>query len=73
MRNAHPDTRRRWPPYKQANDYEPNLHKLKQEICDIGRRIYNKGFAAANDGNISYRVERERGALHADDALARAS
>jgi L-fuculose-phosphate aldolase len=33
-----------------------NLHKLKQEICEIGRRIYNRGFAAANDGNISYRI-----------------
>ncbi|MFZ5831508.1 MAG: class II aldolase/adducin family protein [Planctomycetota bacterium] len=33
-----------------------NVHKVKQEICDIGRRIYNKGFAAANDGNISYRA-----------------
>ena len=33
-----------------------NAHKIKQEICEIGRRIYNKGFAAANDGNISYRI-----------------
>jgi L-fuculose-phosphate aldolase len=33
-----------------------NLHKIKQEICEIGDRIYKKGFAAANDGNISYRV-----------------
>ena len=33
-----------------------NVHKVKQEICEIGRRIYQKGFAAANDGNISYRV-----------------
>jgi len=33
-----------------------NAHKIKQDICEIGRRIYNKGFAAANDGNISYRV-----------------
>ena len=32
------------------------LSKLKDEICDIGRRIYNKGFAAGNDGNISYRL-----------------
>lgn len=32
------------------------LSKLKEEICDIGRRIYNKGFAAGNDGNISYRL-----------------
>ncbi len=33
-----------------------NVHKLREEICDIGRRIYQKGFAAANDGNISYRI-----------------
>jgi L-fuculose-phosphate aldolase len=33
-----------------------NLHQLKEEICDIGRRIYAKGFAAGNDGNISYRL-----------------
>lgn len=33
-----------------------NAHKIKQEICEIGKRIYNKGFAAANDGNISYRI-----------------
>jgi L-fuculose-phosphate aldolase len=33
-----------------------NLHQLKEEICDIGRRIYLKGFAAGNDGNISYRI-----------------
>ncbi|MDX1965236.1 MAG: class II aldolase/adducin family protein [Pirellulales bacterium] len=33
-----------------------NLQQLKEEICDIGRRIYNKGFAAGNDGNISFRL-----------------
>ncbi len=33
-----------------------NLHRLKQEMCEIGRRVYDKGFAAANDGNISYRL-----------------
>ena len=33
-----------------------NVHKIKLDICDIGRRIYNKGFAAANDGNISVRI-----------------
>jgi L-fuculose-phosphate aldolase len=33
-----------------------NAHKIKQDICDIGRRIYNKGFAAANDGNITVRI-----------------
>lgn len=34
----------------------PNVFKLRQEICEIGRRLYSKGFAAANDGNISYRL-----------------
>ncbi len=33
-----------------------NMHRMKQEICEIGQRVYNKGFAAANDGNISVRV-----------------
>ena len=33
-----------------------NEFKIKQQICEIGHRLYNKGFAAANDGNISYRV-----------------
>ena len=33
-----------------------NDRKLKEDICEIGRRVYNKGFAAANDGNISIRV-----------------
>ena len=33
-----------------------NIHKLKEEICDIGRRIYAKGFAAGNDGNITFRL-----------------
>ena len=33
-----------------------NLHKIKQDMCDIGSRIYNRQFAAANDGNITVRV-----------------
>jgi L-fuculose-phosphate aldolase len=33
-----------------------NVYKFKQDICDIGLRVYNKGFAAANDGNISIRI-----------------
>jgi len=37
-----------------------NIHQIKEEICDIGRRLYNKGFAAANDGNISYRLDENR-------------
>ena len=33
-----------------------NAHKIKQDICEMGRRLYNKGFAAANDGNITVRI-----------------
>ncbi len=33
-----------------------NAHQIKKDICDIGLRIYNKGFAAANDGNITVRI-----------------
>ncbi|MCO6453676.1 MAG: class II aldolase/adducin family protein [Pirellulaceae bacterium] len=33
-----------------------NVHRIKQDICEIGRRLYAKGFAAANDGNITVRV-----------------
>jgi L-fuculose-phosphate aldolase len=33
-----------------------DLHVLKQAICDIGDRLYQRGFAAANDGNISVRL-----------------
>jgi len=37
-----------------------NERQIREEICDIGRRIYNKGYAAANDGNISYRFAEDR-------------
>src|SRR5262249_43216174 len=33
-----------------------NEYQSKEQICEIGRRIYNKGFAAANDGNITVRL-----------------
>lgn len=30
--------------------------QIREEICEIGRRLYTQGFAAANDGNISVRL-----------------
>ena len=33
-----------------------DVQKLKEDICDIGRRIYMNHFVAANDGNISVKV-----------------
>ena len=50
----------------QGNGTVMNEWKFREQMCEIGRRIYNKGFAAANDGNISLRLERRPGALLAD-------
>jgi L-fuculose-phosphate aldolase len=33
---------------------------LRREICDIGARLYTRGFAAGNDGNISFRIAPDR-------------
>jgi len=32
----------------------------RDQICEIGRRLYARGFAAGNDGNLSCRVRRGR-------------
>ncbi|MDR1209825.1 MAG: class II aldolase/adducin family protein [Clostridiales bacterium] len=34
----------------------PNEYEIKKQICDIGRRIYNRNMVAANDGNISVKL-----------------
>src|SRR3989440_514119 len=34
--------------------------KLKEQMCDIGRRIWIKGFCAGNEGNHSYRLGEDR-------------
>ena len=33
-----------------------SAYEIKKEICEIGRRIYMNGFVAANDGNISVKI-----------------
>lgn len=33
--------------------------KIRQEICKIGQRLYARGYAAGNDGNISYRLSHD--------------
>ena len=53
--------------------------ELRQDIVDIGRLIYQKGWVAANDGNISVRLDPERvlctptgvskGMMHPDDLI----
>ena len=32
-------------------------YEIKKELCEIGRRIYNDGFVAANDGNFSVKID----------------
>jgi len=34
--------------------------KLKEQMCDIGRRIWLKGFCAGNEGNHSFRIAENR-------------
>ncbi len=33
-----------------------NEMEIKEQICDIGKRIYNRNMVAANDGNISVKI-----------------
>src|SRR5436190_1994323 len=34
--------------------------RLKEQMCDIGKRIWTKGFCAGNEGNHSYRLGPDR-------------
>jgi len=34
----------------------PSEFEVRKQICEMGRRMYEKGYVAANDGNISYRL-----------------
>ncbi len=53
--------------------------ELRQDIVDIGKLVYQKGWVAANDGNISIRLDADRvlctptgvskGMMHVDDLI----
>jgi L-fuculose-phosphate aldolase len=47
---------------KNKNSSPPRIPewKLKEQMCDIGRRIWLKGFCAGNEGNHSYRLSEDR-------------
>src|ERR1043165_578240 len=46
---------------KNGNGYNAvSEWKLKEQMCDIGRRIWLKGFCAGNEGNHSYRISENR-------------
>ena len=38
----------------------PSLFQIKQEMCDVGYRIWHKGFCAGNEGNHSVRIGEDR-------------
>lgn len=38
----------------------PDIDPLKQQIVDIGRRIWQRGFCAGNEGNHSIRIPGDR-------------
>lgn len=37
-----------------------NESSLREQICEVGRRMHERGFVAANDGNISVRLSADR-------------
>src|SRR5437773_41198 len=53
--------------------------EYREDICQIGRLVFQKGWVAANDGNISIRLDAERilatptgvckGMMHVDDMI----
>ena len=36
-----------------------NIQVLRKEIVEIGKRVYQRGYVASNDGNISSRIDEE--------------
>src|SRR6476660_1652108 len=53
--------------------------EYREDICQVGRLVFQKGWVAANDGNITIRLDAERilatptgvckGMMHADDLI----
>ena len=37
-----------------------NIQILRKEIVEAGKRVYDRGYVASNDGNISARIDDER-------------
>ena len=44
---------------KNGNGVRIPEFKLKEQMCDIGRRIWLKGFCAGNEGNHSWALDLE--------------
>ncbi|MEO0586037.1 MAG: class II aldolase/adducin family protein [Planctomycetota bacterium] len=39
---------------------QPSLWQVRKEVCDIGQRIWQRGFCAGNEGNHSVRISEDR-------------
>lgn len=39
---------------------QKNIFTLKREIVEVGKRVYDRGYVASNDGNISARIDNKR-------------
>jgi L-fuculose-phosphate aldolase len=42
------------------NAWSSSSYPVRRDICEAGRRIYQRGYVAANDGNISARIGANR-------------
>ena len=41
-----------------------NEYEIKKEMCEIGKRVYNRGMVAANDGKLLRKNQRERSIMY---------
>ena len=48
-----------------------NEYEIKKEICDIGKRIYDRNMVAANDGNFSVKLNDNEFLSHPDRCFQR--
>ncbi|MCI0513659.1 class II aldolase/adducin family protein [candidate division KSB1 bacterium] len=39
---------------------QKTIYSLKRDIVEVGRRVYQRGYVASNDGNISVRLDEKR-------------
>jgi L-fuculose-phosphate aldolase len=39
--------------------FEKNQTELRKDICEVGRRVWQRGYVAFNDGNISIRLDQK--------------
>jgi L-fuculose-phosphate aldolase len=43
--------------FNRSEIVKQDVQRLREELVEVGRRVYNRGYAAANDGNMSARLD----------------